>query len=433
MAGAPTPEFLPEPFANDAPVGAAPGDKTLPIPDAPGSPLNAASWQLGFPTVTMQPETGGGLPPLGMDFNGILFTITSHIFALEAGQPYTFSATLAGTIGGYALGSLLGMADQSGFWFNIQNANSANPDTAAALAGWVPGFSYGISNVAGLVGGLVTLTPAQWRRRVIVLSGVLTSNLTVILPPTLQDWLIVNSTTGAFSTTVQTQGGTGVTVPQGGPGSPTQVWGDGTNIYNRVAPLAVSFDQNPTPLTLVQRTNSGYVFATYFNQNSAYENPTLSGIWIEANGDGYHRKITPANFTAQLFASPTFTGIPRAPTAAAGTSTTQLATTAFVNPGVSGGAIGWEKRPSGMVEQWGSFNKISSAQNVNVGFPIAFPTECVGVWMQETGGNSNNPNGWIQRIVGGSITAAGFTVSGDDFGAGAPSPTITVYWRALGF
>jgi hypothetical protein len=54
-----------------------------------------------------------------------------------------------------------------------------------------------------------------------------------------------------------------------------------------------------------------------------------------------------------LSASPTFTGTPAAPTAAAGTNTTQIATTAFVTAAqVAGaGAItnpgGWSVTPSG--------------------------------------------------------------------------------------
>jgi len=42
------------------------------------------------------------------------------------------------------------------------------------------------------------------------------------------------------------------------------------------------------------------------------------------------KQLTVANLQAGILASPTFTGVPAAPTASAGTSTTQLATTAFV-------------------------------------------------------------------------------------------------------
>lgn len=53
-----------------------------------------------------------------------------------------------------------------------------------------------------------------------------------------------------------------------------------------------------------------------------------------ARGDHVH----PHDSTKANLASPTFTGAPKAPTAAAGTNTTQIATTAFVNSAVSGKA-----------------------------------------------------------------------------------------------
>ena len=53
-----------------------------------------------------------------------------------------------------------------------------------------------------------------------------------------------------------------------------------------------------------------------------------------ARGDHVH----PSDTTKANLASPTFTGTPKAPTAAAATSTTQLATTAFVQTAVSGKA-----------------------------------------------------------------------------------------------
>ncbi|WP_230679139.1 hypothetical protein, partial [Streptococcus pneumoniae] len=54
------------------------------IPDAPtGS--NLASYLQGFPPVTMQTIASGGSPPEGMDFNGLLFDITSHTLWVNAG------------------------------------------------------------------------------------------------------------------------------------------------------------------------------------------------------------------------------------------------------------------------------------------------------------------------------------------------------------
>ena len=88
---------------------------------------------------------------------------------------------------------------------------------------------------------------------------------------------------------------------------------------------------------------------------------------------------TAANLALKAaIASPTFTGTPKAPTAAAGTNTTQIATTAFVAEAIaaitSQGKIvaynlaqnGYVKWDIGLILQWGK-----SSSNI-VTFPIAF-------------------------------------------------------------
>jgi hypothetical protein len=328
----------------------------------------------------MQPEVGGGLPPFGQDFNGIMLTLSQHIYALQAGQPYLFSATFTGSISGYAAGAILGMADGSGLWLNISGGNETNPDNDSTAANWVPAVSYGLSTLTGLTGGTVTVAPSKWRKGIIELAGALTSNLTVILPPNVQQWLIVNNTTGAFSTTVQTATGTGVTVPQGGPSSPTGVWGDGDNIYLSQAPLSVPISQAATPLTLAERTNSGYIFATYFNQSSSLETPTIGAVVVQNTAaDGYFRKISLANFLAAIFDSPVFTAIPEAPTAAAGTSTAQLATTEFVVPGSNLNGTGHRKNADQSITQWGSAAYSGSGTTLVIPFDIPFQTGCFNV------------------------------------------------------
>lgn len=52
------------------------------------------------------------------------------------------------------------------------------------------------------------------------------------------------------------------------------------------------------------------------------------------NGDTYNLKDLVARTTLAPLASPVFTGVPAAPTAAVGTNTTQVATTAFVQAAV---------------------------------------------------------------------------------------------------
>lgn len=434
MPGAPTPPTLLEAIASDA----GPSYITDPIPDAPTG-TNAASVQQGFPPITMTNEQAGGEPPLGQDVNGFLFLISSHSMYVQCGQLYPYNSALATAIGGYLAGSILGMADGTGIWMCITNGNTSNPDTGGA--GWVAIASYGKASVP-VVTGVVTLTPAQYRRDVIQFTGTLTGNVTVELPNIVGEWLLVNSTSGAFTLTA-TAGGSGVTIPQGGFATPTGVYTVGnTNAYPTVTPLSVAIDQNPTPLTLVERTSAGYVTATYFNQNSAID----SGLPIGAvfcqynNNDGYLRKIALTNFESQLllqamggqvtngqvpfsvvsqwasalFASAALTGTPTAPTAGVGASSTQIATTAFANPGANLGQ-GYATLPSGMIIQGG---QAAISGTTTVTFNKPFPNTCLAVVF--TNINSTNQI----YLQSGSPTRTGFT---------ATNGTATVNWIAIGY
>lgn len=89
--------------------------------------------------------------------------------------------------------------------------------------------------------------------------------------------------------------------------------------------------------------------------------------------------------------SPALTGVPTAPTAAAATNTTQVATTAFVETAI--GLTAPTSPSSGYVEflglflQWTTFSVGSApSATVTVNWPIAFPTQVVGLpWVQEGG------------------------------------------------
>lgn len=447
MAGAPTPPVLLAAIASAAADGGSPGNKTNPMPEtATGS--NAASVVGGFPAITMQNELAGGKPPLGQDMNGFFFLVSSHTLYVECGQTYQYNSELATEIGGYLAGTILGMADGTGLWLCTTNGNTANPD--ANGAGWVPMAAYGKTTVTGLAGGTVTLTPAQTKYGVIILQGVLTSNLAINLPQTIQEWLIINATSGGFSTTVKTAAGgsVGTAVPQGGFSAPVGVYsiGDG-NIYPTVAPVNLPIDQNPTPLTIVQRTNAGYVLATFFNGNAALENPAVGAVIVQNTAaDGFFRKIGLTNFEAQLllqgfggvlvngqvpfsvvaqwasalFSSPAFTGVPTTPTAAAGTSNGQVASTAFANPPitVSGNNV-CLPLPNGFKLQMGF---ASGGQNIGVTFPVAFSSR---VWYTTCTTSPRNFLGGQGVNFTSAVTLNGMTITVD------PSPG-SGYWLAIG-
>jgi hypothetical protein len=352
---APSPVFIAKAFAQDAA-----GIYRNTIPTAPLT-LQRASLNLGFPAQTMTAVAAGGKPMLGPDMNGILYMMSSHTVYQQTGQPYPYSAAVVAALGGYAVGTMLGSVDGSTLWYNALAGNVSDPD--ANGVGWVAMYAYGSTPITGLIGGVRTLTLVEASKSVIVLTGALVSNQQVVLPTQARRWLIVNATTGAFSVTVKTPTGSGVIVAPGGYAAPTEVWSEGTNIYNVVSPVSLNIDQNPTPLSIAQRTNAGYLLAVYFNQSSALESFAISALFAQTGADGYLRKISLANFAAQvalsqfsgqvtnaqvpqsavtqhaaaLFASPTLTGAPVAPTQAVGTNDTTLATTAFVQSAVGGG------------------------------------------------------------------------------------------------
>lgn len=107
--------------------------------------------------------------------------------------------------------------------------------------------------------------------------------------------------------------------------------------------------------------------------------------------------------------SPAFTGTPTAPTAAVNTSTTQLATTAFANPGASLGNDGYHKLPSGLIMQWGRYtSSMSSEASVTISFPLAFPSACYMAQATILNSAASSSNNAGMQLVSRSLTQAVF-------------------------
>lgn len=142
MAGQPTPPIIVEAFALNAPTctPAAPvaGGKTAPFPSASQIAVTpgAASLNDGFPPLTMTLESIGGVPPFGVDMNGILYVLSAWAAFLGAGQLPQYSATLQTAMTGYAQGAVLAKAAAPWqTWTSIVSGNVTDPDTGGA--GWV--------------------------------------------------------------------------------------------------------------------------------------------------------------------------------------------------------------------------------------------------------------------------------------------------------
>ncbi|NGO96348.1 hypothetical protein BJL96_20750 [Burkholderia cenocepacia] len=208
---------------------------TIPEASQIGTNPGGASLVDGFPPLTRTPIAAGGIPPSGLDMNGVLNLITQSTRWSHAGGRYGFSSTFAAdtNVGGYPSGAMLMSADGFGTWLSLVDNNGDNPDTGPGTK-WAPSQAYGFSSISGLTNVNVTLTPAQAMKSRIVLTGALTGNVQIILPTWTREWTIVNNTTGAFTITVKTASGTGVAIPAGA----ARVVCDGTNVTQPAESIA---------------------------------------------------------------------------------------------------------------------------------------------------------------------------------------------------
>jgi len=104
------------------------------IPPASNNTTGKAGFDKGFPERTMLPKASGGIPPSGMDFNGILYDITSAIRYMQAGGKPTFDAAFAAAIGGYPSGAVLIGDDGVSVFKNAVAGNETDPNSGGA--GW---------------------------------------------------------------------------------------------------------------------------------------------------------------------------------------------------------------------------------------------------------------------------------------------------------
>jgi hypothetical protein len=104
-------------------------------------------------------------------------------------------------------------------------------------------FDYTVIDVSGT--GNYTLAGSELNRIAYSFTGVLTGNRTIIVPATVQQYWVTNSTTGAFTLTVKTSAGTGEAVTSG---QQRIFYCNGTNV--------VSADNNSSglsvPVTIAQ-------------------------------------------------------------------------------------------------------------------------------------------------------------------------------------
>lgn len=235
-----TPAKLVLPFAN------AGAKNTIPTASQIGITAGAASLVDGFPPLTRTPIAAGGVPPSGLDMNGILYELSAILRWANAGGGYAYDAAFAtdSNVGGYPKGARIMRSDGLGYWFNTVENNTTDPEAAgAAAAGWVPDFTNGVTAVT-MTSANVTLTPLQYGKPIIVIAGTLTTNLNLIFPTLVNEWLVINNTTGPYTITCKTAAGTGLVV-----NTATLIVGDGTNIQSAITDAAAIFGETVSTAT----------------------------------------------------------------------------------------------------------------------------------------------------------------------------------------
>jgi hypothetical protein len=200
---------------------------------------------------------------------------------------------------------LIGDGDQSGIWGQTTNNNLGyllEQAVSGVITIAMSDANYTMSNFNGVVD--------EARNQVLVLTGALTATRNLIAPLVEKTYLVKNTTTGSQSIQIIGSSGLGVTVPNG---ITALVYCDGTNFYNAISGSVGNFTINGNLSVTGTTSLTG----------------ALSGSTATFSG-------------AISSVSPTFTGTPIAPTATAGTNTTQIATTAFTTAAVTAatGALG---------------------------------------------------------------------------------------------
>lgn len=136
------PTRFPIPFGNSAVAS-----YIRPIPKDPVTPTGSdapASLTEGFPPETFLPESSGGIPPNGKDFNGILNQITAGLRWMAAGGAAIYNSDFSTAIGGYPKGARLASVSTPGVeWISTADNNTTDPD-GGSPANWIRATPYRI-------------------------------------------------------------------------------------------------------------------------------------------------------------------------------------------------------------------------------------------------------------------------------------------------
>ncbi|EHK0756774.1 TPA: phage tail protein [Escherichia coli] len=127
-----SPKKQPKPFGVNGQRGGI-------LPTTPAGD-NSASYEQGFPPITMILKSAGGLPPKGQDMNQILYELSALGRWSSTGALNTFDSEFASEISGYPSGAMLISDDGERIFINTTEGNLSDPNSNGA--GWKDVLSY---------------------------------------------------------------------------------------------------------------------------------------------------------------------------------------------------------------------------------------------------------------------------------------------------
>jgi len=139
-------------------------------------------------------------------------------------------------------------------------ASLGSNTTQIANAAFLQSTVYGrlTKSVGG--GSTTTLTAVEAGNGILVFTGALTANKSVVVPTNTKSWIVLNSTTGNFALTLKTSAGTGVVLPRD---ESVFAYCDGTNVL-----LAGSANQNSFVYDHQVATGGQTVFSIQYTPGS---------------------------------------------------------------------------------------------------------------------------------------------------------------------
>ena len=332
------------------------GDKNT-IPTTNSGTEGLASLSLGFPPITQQPVSQGGIPPQRADFNGIFNLITNFLMFIQNGSIFAYSSTLdyqppAIVYGNNALYRCIA----------TNGANtSAGVQPLSNTSYWQPLIPVGGITISGNTITVTNETGAQTQYTIDTINN----------PPAQSDSSNKIVTSAWVKAYAPSKTGVGASGTWG-----INVSGNASNATNLVSSnqYSITYGGGDTGVdSAIGENKANLIIGSWQSVGFRDLNGNKTTVAIN-NRTGDIRTV--GNITAD---NAIYSATP-------GTSdnSTRVATTAFVKSlfTASKTTNGWWKEAStGMIWQWGEWeiNSIEASASTNVTFPISFPNKCLFV------------------------------------------------------